>query len=88
MGAEVYGKGDRMAGMSAFKFRVSTNLRFGAGECEKLGEEILTLGFQRVAVIIDKGVVNNQQVLKALKTIEQAGILFDVCTWSRRGQAL
>lgn len=56
-----------MAGISTFKFRVSTNLRFGAGECEKLAEEILELGFQRVGVIIDKGVFENAQVAKALK---------------------
>ena len=56
--------------LMSFKFRVSTNLRFGAGENEKLGEEILAHDFKKAAVIIDKGVVNNQQILKALKSIE------------------
>ncbi len=63
---------------SVFRFRVSTNLRFGAGESEKLGEEILSLGFKKAAVIIDKGVVNNQQIAKALKSIEISGVSFDV----------
>ena len=67
-----------MLGESSFRFRVSTNLRFGVGECEKLGEEIVELGFKRVGVIIDKGVFDNTQVLKALKSLQNVGLTFDV----------
>jgi len=64
--------------MNTFKFFVSTNLRFGVGESEKLGEEILERGFNKVAVVIDRGVVNNSQILKAIASIEKAGIAVDV----------
>ena len=59
---------------SVFRFRVAANLRFGIGESEKLGEEILTFGFQKVAAIIDKGVVSNQQDLLTKQLDHQQGL--------------
>jgi alcohol dehydrogenase class IV len=58
-----------MRGDYMLKFQVSTNLRFGVGESEKLGEEIQNLGYGKTAVICDQKVINHPQVEKAVKGI-------------------
>jgi len=63
---------------SHFKFRISTNLHFGVGESEKLGQEIKELGFFKVAAIVDKGVFQRHRIIKALKSIEKENILLDI----------
>lgn len=67
-----------MAGAKAFRFKVSTNLRFGIGESEKLGEEIKDLGFSKPAAIVDQGVFSNPQILKTIESIRTAGFSPDV----------
>jgi alcohol dehydrogenase len=62
----------------SFRFRVSTNLRFGIAESEKLGDEMKELGFTRAAAIVDQGVLFHPQILKTLDNIRVAGIHFDV----------
>lgn len=62
----------------SFRFRVSTNLRYGIGESEKLGEEITELGYTKVAAIIDQGVFEHPQVKKALESVKQAGLSLEV----------
>lgn len=59
--------------MGDFNFFVSTNLKYGAGQSEKIAEHIKDLGCQKVAVIIDKGVVNNTQIKKALDALKMSG---------------
>lgn len=61
-----------------FKFQVSTNLHFGIGEAEKLGEIISELGFHKVAAIIDQGVFNHAQVQKALKSVKDSKISLNI----------
>lgn len=62
----------------SFKFQVSTNLRFGAGESEKLGEIINELGYKKVAAIVDQGVFKHPQIQKTLKAVKKAKISIDV----------
>lgn len=67
-----------MEKQKAFRFRVSTNLRYGLRESEKLGEEIKELGYTRVAAIVDQGVFEYTQVKTALASVEKAGLLLAV----------
>jgi len=67
-----------MADGKPFRFRVSTNLKFGIGESEKLGEEIKELGFSKPAAIVDQGVFSHPQILKTIESIRAAGFLPDV----------
>lgn len=67
-----------MASDSVFKFMVSTNLRFGPGESEKLASELKSLGFSRVATVVDRGVFDHPQVKKSLEMVRKAGIDIDV----------
>lgn len=61
-----------------FRFRVSTNLRFGVGETAKLGEELKDLGLARVAAVVDAAVARHPAVLKALASAAEAGVPVDV----------
>ncbi len=54
----------------SYRFRVSTNLRVGAGESAKLGEELADLGFARPAAIMDASLVENPVVRAALAGVE------------------
>ena len=60
--------------MKDFKYFVSTDLRFGNGQSEKLPEYIKELGYQKVAVIIDKGVIQNTQIQKVLEALKKSVI--------------
>ncbi|MFC1510852.1 iron-containing alcohol dehydrogenase family protein [Candidatus Margulisiibacteriota bacterium] len=62
----------------SFKFKVSTNLRYGVSESEKLGEEIKALGFLKPGVIIDQGVFEHPQTMKILGSMKNAGLSFEV----------
>ncbi len=64
--------------MINFDFRISTHLHYGAGVSEKLGEEIKKLGYARVAAVVDQGVFNHPQILKALDSVKQAGIELEI----------
>jgi alcohol dehydrogenase class IV len=64
--------------MNNFAFKISTNLYFGVGESEKLGEIIKNLGYLRIAAITDKGVFNHAQVLKSFSCITKSGLLLDM----------
>ena len=63
---------------SIFRFMISTNLRFGAGEIEKLVDEIKSLSFSTVAAIVDQGVFEHEYVKKSLKKVIDAGINIDI----------
>lgn len=60
------------------EFRISTHLRFGAGESEKLAEKISEFGYSKVAVIVDQRVIEQKQVKKILMTIQQGPAVFDI----------
>ncbi|MEA3494000.1 MAG: iron-containing alcohol dehydrogenase [Candidatus Margulisiibacteriota bacterium] len=62
----------------SFKFKVSTNLRYGVSESEKVGEEIRALGFSKPGVIIDQGVFEHLQTNKVLESIKNADLSFEV----------
>lgn len=57
-----------------FNFKISTNLCFGAGEGENLGQKIKELGFNKVAAIVDQGVAAQTVVISALESITKAGL--------------
>ncbi|MFA5147196.1 MAG: iron-containing alcohol dehydrogenase [Candidatus Omnitrophota bacterium] len=61
-----------------FKFKVSANMRYGAGESARLGEEMKELGYSNTAAIVDKGVFDHPRVRKALESVTAAGIRLDV----------
>ncbi len=42
--------------LNSFKFKIRTNIRFGVGMSNELGNEIKGLGFSKIAAIIDQGV--------------------------------
>lgn len=65
-------------GVKPFRFRVATNLRFGRGESEKLGEELKELGFSKAAALVDAGVARHPLILKALESVKAAGLALDV----------
>lgn len=67
-----------MPDKTVFKFRVSTNLHFGIGESEKLGDAIKNLGYSKIASIVDHGVFDHSQVRKTLDSIKMAGIFLDI----------
>lgn len=58
----------------SFRYRVSTNLRFGPGEAAKLGEELKELGFLKPAAVVDSGVSRHPKVLEALASVVAAGL--------------
>jgi len=58
-------------------FKISTNLRFGEAESEKLGEIVKEHGFLDLAIIVDKGVKKNAQVVKAVESLKQASIAYE-----------
>src|SRR3989338_5478797 len=61
-----------------FKFQLSTNLRYGVGESEKLGKIIIELGYSKIAAIVDQGVFEHSQIKKALNSIQEASLSLDV----------
>lgn len=63
---------------AAFRFRVSTNLRFGAGESGQLGPEMKDLGFSRAAAVVDAAVASHAVVRAALQSVRDSGIGLDV----------
>lgn len=67
-----------MSSAPPFRFRVSTNLRFGVGEAARLGEELLDLGWKKPAAVVDSGVVKNAVVLGALESVRKAGLPLEV----------
>lgn len=68
-----------MSNMKIFRFRVSTNLLFGVGQSEKLGQEVEDLGYCKVAAIIDNAVFEHPQVAKAIESVKRLGISLDIC---------
>src|SRR5208282_4918269 len=67
-----------MTAHKSFRFRVATNLRYGVGESEKLGEEASELGFSSAAAIVDQAVAAHPQVVKALQSVRDRGLTLDV----------
>ncbi len=67
-----------MSGEKNFKFVLSTNLVFGLNSSEQLGAQIKKLGYLNIAIILDQGIFNHPQSIKALKSIEESGISFKV----------
>jgi len=63
-----------MPAQESFRYRVSTNLRFGPGEAAKLGEELKELGFFKPAAVVDSGVSRHPKVLEALASVAAAGL--------------
>jgi len=61
-----------------FRFFLSTDLRFGNNQCLKLPDYIKDLGHSKIALIIDNGVVNNQQVIKCINSLKDNNISFDI----------
>lgn len=55
------------------RFRISTNLIFGLGSGEKLGDEIKSIGLKKPAAVVDHGVADNLAVKKTLASVEKAG---------------
>ncbi len=64
--------------MRDFRFFLSTDLRFGNNQCLKLPDYIKDLGHSKIALIIDNGVVNNQQVIKCINSLKDNNISFDI----------
>lgn len=67
-----------MSNNAMFTFKVMANLRYGASEGEKLGQEIRNLGFSTITAIVDSGVFTNIHTKRALQSIEQEGISLNV----------
>ncbi|MBP7088036.1 MAG: iron-containing alcohol dehydrogenase [Candidatus Omnitrophica bacterium] len=65
-----------MSSEKNFKFALSTNLVFGLNSSEQLGSQIKNLGYFNIGIILDQGVFNHPQSIKAFKSIEEAGISF------------
>lgn len=63
-----------MANGQEFKFSVSTHLRFGAGQSNKLVDVLSGQGFRKVAVIVDKGVFDLPQVQESVNIVRKSGI--------------
>ena len=61
-----------------YEFMFSTNLLFGTKSSQCLGEELKSLGFSKVAVVIDQGVFNHSQCKKSLESIREAKVNYDV----------
>lgn len=59
---------------SMFQFRLSTNIFSGAGVALRLGEEAKSLGFSRVAVVVDSAVADQVYVKKVLDSISFSGL--------------
>ena len=57
-----------------FRFMLSTNLYFGAGESGLLGARIRELGYSRVALIIDHALSGHPRVKEAIGSIAESGI--------------
>lgn len=60
------------------RFRVSTNLRFGAGEAARLGDEMKELGWANPAAVLDSGVARHPLILGALESVRAAGLPLEV----------
>ena len=65
----------------SFRFRVATNLIFGLGSGENLGDEIRQIGLEKPAAIVDHGVVDNPAVKKALASVEKVGLPHSCTHW-------
>jgi len=63
---------------NSFNYQLSTNLLFGAGASEELGNEVRKLSYQRAAIIIDQGVFEHQQVIKAIEGVKTCGISYEI----------
>lgn len=69
---------NKITSVPPFRFRVSTNLRFGIGESEKLSEVISDLGYHKIAAIIDQVVFDHPQIQKSLDSVMVSGALLDI----------
>ncbi|MFC1478501.1 iron-containing alcohol dehydrogenase [Candidatus Margulisiibacteriota bacterium] len=63
---------------NSFKFRISTNMKYGTGESGKLGEEIKVFGCKKIAAVVDQGVFDHPQVIKTINNVKGEGISLDV----------
>lgn len=64
--------------MKKFRFKLKTDLRFGEGEADNLGEYICSLKFQTCAVIVDSGVRRHPKILQSITSLKNAGITHDI----------
>jgi alcohol dehydrogenase len=64
--------------LSTFRFRVSTNLRFGPNEALKLGDELKELGLSKPAAVVDHALLKHPHVQKTLASVP--GIKVFACT--------
>ncbi len=60
--------------MQTFDFQPRTRVVFGAGAIERLGELARELGFRKVLLVADRGLVASGHVAEALAPLGQAGI--------------
>ena len=60
--------------MNAFDFQPHTRVIFGAGAIEQLGSLVSELGFRRVLLVADHGLVASGHVDEALAPLQRAGI--------------
>ena len=60
--------------MQTFDFQPRTRVVFGAGAIERLGELARDLGFRKVLLVADRGLVDSGHVAEALAPLRQAGI--------------
>ncbi len=60
--------------MQGFDFQPRTRVIFGAGSLARLGEEARALGFRRVLLVADHGLVEAGHVERASRLLEAAGV--------------
>ena len=60
--------------MEAFEFQPQTRLVFGKGSIERLGDLARELGFQRILLVADSGLVSSGHVDEALAPLRKAGM--------------
>lgn len=63
--------------MQPFKIQIKTNLIFGPGKIAELPELLKQEKFTKVAVVIDKGVANNQDLQNIFAKIKAEGIILN-----------
>lgn len=59
-----------------FNFKLKTHLVFGAATSEQLGKILTELGYRKVGIILDRGIVAHPQTRKALESIKAAQVAY------------
>lgn len=61
-----------------FNFRLKTNIAFGVDRSAELGQQIQGLGYKNIGIILDQGVKEHDQTLKALESVQATGLSHEV----------